>query len=87
MVSAMQEGFCVLNKLGYPLTPKKLWYLRLPAFLVAAVFSLVLRTDVAETAMARHARRAVNEMATLNRELLDLVEASGLEAPAIRTLA
>ncbi len=87
MVSAMQEGFCVLNKLGYPLTPKKFWYLRLPAFLVAAVFSLVLRTDVAETAMARHARRAVNEMATLNRELLDLVEASGLEAPAIRTLA
>jgi len=47
----------------------------------------VLRTDLAETAMARHARRAVDEMDVLKRELLGLVEASHMDTPAIRTLA
>lgn len=86
MVSAMQEGLAVLQSLGYRLTPRKLWYLRLPSFLVAAVFSLVLRSDLAETAMARHARRAVHEMETLNREFMDLVDASGLEVPSMKAL-
>jgi len=87
MVAAIQEGFSVLRCLGHRITPRKLWYLRLPGFLVASVFSLVLRTDLAETAMARHARRAVNEMAVLNCELMDLVETSHMETPAIRALA
>ncbi len=87
MVAAIQEGFAVLRCLGHRITPRKLWYLRLPGFLVAGVFSLVLRTDLAETAMARHARRAVNEMSALNCELMDLVEASRMKTPAIRALA
>ncbi|PKL21394.1 MAG: ketopantoate reductase family protein [Spirochaetae bacterium HGW-Spirochaetae-4] len=87
MVAAIQEGFAVLRSLGHRITPRKLWYLRLPKVLVAAIFSLVLRTDLAETAMARHARRAVDEMAVLNKELLDLVEASHMDTPAIRTLS
>ena len=87
MIAAIQEGLAVLRCLGYRITPRKLWYLRLPGFLVAAIFSLVLRTDLAETAMARHARRAVNEMAVLNRELLELVEESHLHTPAIMALS
>lgn len=87
MVAAIQEGLAVLRCLGHRILPRKLWYLRLPRFLVAAVFSFVLRTDLAETAMARHARRAVDEMDVLNRELLDLVEASHMNTPAIRKLA
>lgn len=87
MVAAIQEGLAVLRCLGHRIIPRKLWYLRLPRFLVAAVFFFVLRTDLAETAMARHARRAVDEMDVLNRELLELVEASRLNTPAIRTLA
>jgi hypothetical protein len=87
MVAAIQEGLAVLRCLGHRTIPRKLWYLRLPGFLVAAVFSFVLRTDLAETAMARHARRAVDEMDVLKRELLDLVEASHMDTPAIRTLA
>jgi ketopantoate reductase len=87
MVAAIQEGLAVLRCLGHRIIPRKLWYLRLPRVLVAAVFSFVLRTDLAETAMARHARRAVDEMDVLNRELLDLVEASHMNTPAIRKLA
>ena len=87
MVEAIQEGFAVLRCLGHRIIPKKLWYLRLPSSFVAAVFSFVLRTDLAETAMARHARNAVDEMDVLKRELLDLVEASHMHTPAIRALA
>ena len=86
MVAAMQEGFIILRFLGFPIVPKKLWYLRLPRVIVAIVFSLVLRTELAETAMAKHARRATEEMGILKQELLALVNESGMEAPAIRTL-
>jgi hypothetical protein len=37
--------------------------------------------------MARHARKAVDEMDVLKRELLDLVEASHMNTPSIRALA
>lgn len=87
MVGAIQEGLAVLKCLGHRIIPRKLWYLMLPGFLVAAAFSSVLRTDLAETVMARHARRTVDEMDVLNQELLELVEASHMNPPAIRTLA
>ncbi|ADY13876.1 ketopantoate reductase family protein [Sphaerochaeta globosa] len=87
MIRAMQEGFIVLGALGYRIVPRKLWYLRLPAVLVAPIFSLILLTNLAETAMAKHARRATKEMAVLQQELLQLVDASTLAAPAIRALA
>lgn len=87
MIRAIQEGFAVLNALGYRVVPWKLWYLKLPGFLVSPIFSLILYTDLAETAMAKHARRATAEMAVLLQELLLLVDASALAAPAIRSLA
>lgn len=37
-------------------------------------------------AMARHAQGAMDEMAVVNRELLDLVESSGSKAPTITAL-
>lgn len=37
-------------------------------------------------AMARHAQGAIDEMAVVNRELLDLVESSGSKAPTITAL-
>lgn len=68
MVSGIREGFSVLNKLGYKTTPAKLWYFKLPVWLTAGVFKVVMGTKLAEITMAKHCIAAKPELLSLQAE-------------------
>lgn len=82
LVRAVQEGFAVLEALGTPVTPKKLRILKLAVPILVPVFRVLLRTRLAEEAMARHVSAAREEMVYLGGELDGLIERSGIETPA-----
>lgn len=86
MVRGFQEGFCVLAKLGIRQTPRKLWYLKLPAPLLTPLFQLFMRTEMAHITMAKHCMAAKDEMTFLQAEFDALIAKSGLDTPAIDEL-
>lgn len=86
MVRGIREGFTVLKRLGYKITPVKLWYFTLPDWLVAGVFKVVMGTKLAETAMAKHCIAAKSELACLQVEFDALIAQSGLPTPAVNML-
>ncbi len=86
MLRGIQEGFAVLLKLGIKTKPLKLWYLKLPAWMTAGIFRLVMGTRLAETAMARHCKAAKQEMLSLQAEFDTLISQCRLNTPAIDRL-
>ena len=56
MLKGIKEGRRVLKKVGISPTPKKLFWLDLPATILAVFFSLFMRTKLAETTMLSHCR-------------------------------
>ncbi len=86
MVRGIREGFSVLNKLGYTTTPAKLWYFKLPVWLTAGVFKVVMGTKLAEITMAKHCIAAKPELLYLQAEFDALITQSGLKTPAIDRL-
>ena len=84
---AMKEGFSVLKKLGYPITPKSLnRFLWLPEPVVVAYLQKLLRNPRMEIAMERHAKAARDEIAQLIDEFMVLVDRSGEFTPNIQFL-
>lgn len=69
MVKGIKESFSVLNKLGYKTTPAKLRYFKLPAWLTAGVFKVVMGTKLAEITMEKHCIAARAELSCLQAEL------------------
>jgi 2-dehydropantoate 2-reductase len=86
MVLGIKEGFAVLDKLGIKITPTKLNYFKLPVFLIAPIFRVVMGTKLAETAMAKHTAVAKSEMLCLQNEFDILIQKSGIETPSINSL-
>ena len=86
MVRGIKEGFAVLNKLGIKTKPVKLWYMRLPVWRIAGVFKIIMGTELAETALAKHCRVAKPEMFCLQTEFDSLIMKSQLQTPAIYRL-
>ncbi len=86
MVHGIKEGFAVLKKLGIKTKPAKLWYMKLPAWMTAGVFKMVMGTKLAETALAKHCVVAKPEMLCLQTEFDSLIEQSQLQTPAIDRL-
>lgn len=86
MVRGIKEGLGVIRKLGYPITPAKLNYFKLPACIIASVFKIVMGTKLAEITMAKHTVAARDEMMHLQREFDMLIEKSGVRTPAIDVL-
>jgi len=86
MVRGIKEGFTVLNKLGIKTKPVKLWYMKLPVWMIAGVFKIIMRTELAETALAKHCRVAKPEMFCLQTEFDSLIMKSQLQTPAIYSL-
>jgi 2-dehydropantoate 2-reductase len=86
MISAIKEGFAVLNKLGIKITPAKLNYFRLPSFCLVFVWKVVLGTQLAETAMAKHTLTARDEMICLQKEFDILITQSEMSTPSIDKL-
>jgi len=86
-LQGIREAFAALRKLGYPVEPPKLrWVFALPNFILAPLFQLVLKSKIADIGMARHLRNARAEMDQLEKELLLLVEKSGLDTPVLDQL-
>ena len=86
-LQGIREAFAVLQKLGYPVEPPKLkWVFAMPDFILAPLFQRVLKTKIADIGMARHLRNARDEMEQLEKELLVLVEKSGLDTPVLDQL-
>ncbi|MBM3137421.1 MAG: ketopantoate reductase family protein [Chloroflexi bacterium] len=84
---AMKEGFSVLKKLGYPVTPKSLnRFLWLPEPVVITLLQRLLRNPRMEIAMERHGKASQDEIAHLIDEFMILVDQSGLFTPNIQFL-
>lgn len=81
MVMGIKEGRQVLRRNFINPTPKKLFWLDLPTFILTAVFSLFLKTTLAETTMAKHCAVAKSEMIFLQQEFDELINKSGIETP------
>lgn len=86
MVRAIKEGRQVLRKCNIKPTPKKLYWLEMPTNILAIIFSLFLRTKLAETTMAKHCLTAKSEMLYLQNEFDILIKSSGIKTPAIDKL-
>lgn len=86
MVLGIKEGRRVLRKNGIMPTPEKLVWLNLPSPLLAIIFSLFLRTRLAEITMARHCAHAMDEMMLLQKEFDGLIAKSGLTTPEMNCL-
>lgn len=86
MVLGIKEGRKVLRKKGIMPTPVKLVWLNLPSPLLTIIFSLFLRTRLAEITMARHCTHAIDEMVALQKEFDKLIAKSGLTTPEMNCL-
>lgn len=86
MAQGIQEGRQVLRKNGVKPAPGKLFWLDIPTFMLAFLFSLFLKTTLAEITMAKHCIAAKNEMIFLQHEFDELINKSGVETPAINQL-
>lgn len=84
---AMKEGFSVLKKLGYPVTPSSFKrFLWLPEPVVVAFLQKMLKNPRMEIAMEKHAKAAQDEITQLIDEFMLLVDQSGLFTPNIQFL-
>ncbi|HUV16092.1 MAG TPA: 2-dehydropantoate 2-reductase N-terminal domain-containing protein [Pelolinea sp.] len=85
---AMKEGFMVLRKLGYPVTPKYLKrFLWLPEPVMVSFLQRLLKNPKMEVAMERHAEVIQDEILQLIGEFMELVEKSGLFTSTIQFMA
>ncbi|MEK5027651.1 ketopantoate reductase family protein [Paenibacillus sp. FSL M7-1046] len=86
LVLGIKEGFAVLTKLGINIKPSKLHYFKLPVFLIAPIFKIIMGTKFAETVMAKHTAVAKSEMVCLQNEFDVLIMKSKMETPSIDKL-
>ena len=83
----IREGFQVLQKLGYPVSPSVYKrFLYIPEPLAVAFLRKLLRNPRMEVAMVRHAEVIRDEIAQLNDEFMQLVDQSAVFTPTIRFL-
>ncbi len=86
MILGIKEGRQVLRENGIDPTPKKLFWLDLPTFVLTVIFSIFMKTTLAETTMAKHCAVAKSEMIYLQQEFDELINQSGIETPVINRL-
>ncbi len=86
-VVGAREAMKALEALGFPIHPRKLILMKLlPLGVLVSLFSKVLAMKVMDIGGARHVRNAKEEMRLFSRELLELIELSGREAPVFTAL-
>lgn len=87
MIRAVKEGFTVLKRLGYAVTPRRFVILKLlPEWILKILVKKVMNTKRAEIALTGHVLSAVDEMKYLSKEFKDIVDKAGLPTPAIDKL-
>jgi ketopantoate reductase len=86
-IRALREGFCVLQELGYPITPARYrMFAWLPEPILVWGFQKRLADEQIETAMVRHANAARDEMVHLADEFLALARTTSMPTPDIERL-
>jgi len=78
MILGTRELFRILKSIDAPITPKKLYFYYLPTFLLVGIWQVVMKTKIAEFAMAQHTIVAKNEMAALETQFMTL-NAKGID--------
>jgi 2-dehydropantoate 2-reductase len=85
LVEAWRDVLAVLRANGRRIVPASQNVIKwLPKFIVAASVRLLLSTRVGEIGLGWHCRQAPDEIHALAREVLILVDKSGLAVPAVR---
>jgi 2-dehydropantoate 2-reductase len=70
MILSIRENFHILKTSGYKIEPRKLHYYYLPLFILTPLFKIIMRTKIAEYAMAKHTVAAKEEMEILHQQFL-----------------
>jgi len=87
LADAMRETLAVLRATGRRIAPHPIVLVNvLPRFVMKGLFRALLSSRFGEIGAGWHCSQAPDEMFQLARELKDLVEQSGLPAPALRQL-
>jgi 2-dehydropantoate 2-reductase len=86
-IRAIREGFAVLKKLGYPITPKSLRkFTWIPEPILVAGFRRKVADPLMKTALVNHANAARDEIKHLVDEFMVLVNSTNLPTPNIDLL-
>jgi len=72
MILSTRECFLVLKSIDVKIEPKKLNFYYLPLFVIVPAYMLLMRTKIAEVAMAEHTKVAKEEMDALETQFLSL---------------
>jgi 2-dehydropantoate 2-reductase len=87
LVDAIHEGFAVLHKLNFPITPKKLKIITvMPKALTRFVFKLWSKTKHFDTIATRHTLAAYSEMKLLSKQFQAIARSTGIPTPALDRL-
>jgi 2-dehydropantoate 2-reductase len=78
MVLGTRELFFVLKSMGIQITPKKMYFYYLPVILIAKIWQIMMKTKIAEYAMAKHTITGREEMEILEKQFMTLNE-KGME--------
>lgn len=83
LVKAIKESREVLRNCGIKPTPNKLVWMDFPSPLLTLIWSILLKTKIAEVTMAKHCKVAKSEMKKLQDEFDVLIEKSKIKTPNI----
>ena len=72
MILGTREMFRILKSIGVNIEPKKLKFFYLPVCIIVPVCMLVMKTRIAEFAMAQHTIVAKEEMDALEKQFMTL---------------
>jgi hypothetical protein len=87
VINAQREGFNALKQLGYNIQPKSLKKMtKLPNFLLRGLYKKLLRSDLSDIALVKHALAAPDELVPLSRGFKQICMPSGLQMPCFDEL-
>jgi 2-dehydropantoate 2-reductase len=72
MVLGTRELFSVLKNMGIKITPRKLHFYYLPVIVIAKIWQIMMKTKIAEYAMAKHTIVGKEEMEILEQQFMTL---------------
>jgi 2-dehydropantoate 2-reductase len=72
VVLGTRELFSILKSIDTQIAPKKLYFYYLPTIIIAAIWQLVMKTKIAEYAMAKHTVVGKEELEVLEKQFMSL---------------
>jgi 2-dehydropantoate 2-reductase len=72
MILGTRDLFRVLKSIGIKITPKKLFFYYLPVIVLVKIWKIIMRTKIAEYAMAKHTIAGKEELQILEKQFMTL---------------